>query len=206
MKADIRHLEFNALKKLDTPQKIQDFINKIPVNKELRKETLCSPLFTLRRNKAHCIEGALLAALVLKMHGHPPILMDLRATKTDFDHVIALFKKNGFWGAISKSNHAVLRYREPIYKNPRELAMSFFHEYFDNRGRKNLREYSDPFNLDKYARKTKAKWIISPKNLWKLAEDLDSSQHHKLINSKQIKNLRKADKIEIKAGKIQGPT
>lgn len=202
MEADIKHLEFNALKKLDTPQKIQDFINRLPVNKELRKETLCSPLFTLRGNKAHCIEGALLAALALKMRGKQPLLMDLRAAKTDFDHVIALFRKNGFWGAISKSNHAVLRYREPIYKNPRELAMSFFHEYFDNRGRKNLREYSDPFNLDKYAGKTKINWISSSKNLWKLAEDLDASHHHKIINSKQIKNLRKADKIEIKAGKI----
>ncbi|MBU6447460.1 hypothetical protein KGQ24_01290 [Patescibacteria group bacterium] len=194
--------EFRALKKLDTPEKIQEFLNKIPVNKELRKETLCSPLFTLRRNKAHCIEGALLAALALKLHGYQPLLMDLRAAKTDFDHVIALFRKNGYWGAISKSNHAVLRYREPIYKNPRELAMSFFHEYFDNKGRKNLREYSRPFNLNAYAGKTKTNWIASPKNLWKLAEDLDESPHFKLINAGQIKNLRKADKIEIKAGKI----
>ncbi len=202
MKSITTQPEFKVLKSLDTAQKIQGFLNKIPFNKETKKETLASPLFTLRSNRAHCIEGALLAALALKLHGKPPLLMDLRAAKTDYDHVIVLFRQNGLWGAISKTNHAVLRYREPVYSSTRELAMSFFHEYFDNKGNKNLREYSDPFNLDKYAKKTKTDWISSKKNLWKLAEDLDAHRHHKIVNRRQIKNLRKADKIEIKTGKI----
>jgi len=194
---------FKKLARLNSPKKIQDFLDTIPINKERGGETCTSPLVTLRHNKAHCMEGALVAALALKMHGHRPLLMDLKATPGDYDHVVTLFKKDGYWGGITKTNHAVLRYREPIYRDVRELAASYFHEYFLDNGRKTLREYSEPFDLDSWQQKNQHdNWISSENDLWDLGAALDSSKHHKLLNKKQIAGLRRADDLEIKAGKI----
>ena len=124
--------EVKILKSLNTPRKIQDFLNKIPINfEEDGKDTCFSPRRVLRENKAHCIEGAMLAATALRLNGEKPLVVDLTSTPKDFDHVVCVFNQNGRWGAISKTNHAVLRYREPGYKDIRELVMSFFHEYFD---------------------------------------------------------------------------
>lgn len=190
---------FKKLSKLDTPEKIQDFLNKLPFNFEEKGETYMSPARALEVGKAHCFEGALIATLALEMHGHKPLLLDLKTTlDRDIDHVVALFKQDGYWGAISKTNHAVLRYREPIYKTIRELALSYFHEYFLNNGEKTLRSYSKPFDLSKCG----IDWKGSEKNLFKLVETLDKSPHTQILNKKQIKNLRKADKIEIQTGKI----
>jgi hypothetical protein len=130
------------IEKLNTPEKVQDFLNSLKFNFEKNGETLKSPLFVLREKKAHCIEGALLGAYILSLHGFKPYLMHLKTIKGDYDHVIAPFKVHGFWGALSKTNHAVLRYREPIYPNIQSLALSYFHEYFLNDGRKTLRQYS----------------------------------------------------------------
>lgn len=186
--------------RLNTPDKIQTFINTLPANFELQGETYMSPLRTLKEQKAHCMEGALLAASILKYHGHKPLIMDLRAQKPDQDHVVTLFKNNGYWGAISKTNHAVLRYREPIYKTLRELALSYFHEYFDNAtGSKNLREYSAAFNLEKFNR---IQWETTDVDLWDIVDALDNSKHYFLLNKKQVKILRKAEPIEIKAGEL----
>jgi hypothetical protein len=190
--------EFRVLRKLDRPHKVQDFLNRIPVNKERGRETCTSPLLTLRRNKAHCMEGALLAALALSMHGHRPLILDLKTTDADVDHLVALFRINGYWGGITKTNHAVLRYREPIYRNVRELAVSYFHEYFMNDGAKTLRRYSEPFDL----RKWNGNWTTADDDLWDLEKAIDRSRHHELISRKQIAGLRKADAIEIKAGKL----
>jgi hypothetical protein len=190
--------EFRALKKLNTPKKIQDFLDKIPINKERDGETCTSPLLTLRRKKAHCLEGALVAALALWLHGEDPLIMDLKTSDADYDHIVALFKKNGYWGGITKTNHGVLRYREPIYRDLRELAISFFHEYFMNDGKKTLRSYSDAFNL----RKWKGNWITSEEDLWDLEKAIDESRHHNLLNKKQIAELRRAGKTEIKAGLV----
>ena len=139
-----------------------------------------------------------MAAAALWIQGHKPLLLDLKSVRPDFDHVVALFKINGFWGAISKTNHAVLRYREPVYKSVRELSMSYFHEYFLRDGRKTLRSFSKPFDLSKYG----TEWITTKDNLAWLAHELDKSPHTQVLSPKQIKNLRKADKIEIKAGEI----
>jgi hypothetical protein len=150
------------LEKLDTPAKAQDFLDGLPFNFEKSGETLKSPLFVLRSGKAHCFEGALLGAYILSLQGFTPLLMHLKATSGDYDHVIAPFKVNGLWGALSKTNHAVLRYREPIYKNIRELAMSYFHEYFLNDGRKTLRQYSALLNLNTF----KKDWVMGEGDLW----------------------------------------
>lgn len=199
----LKSKEFKKLARLNSPKKIQDFLDLIPINKERGGDTCTSPLITLRRNKAHCIEGALVAALALKMHGYKPLLMDLRTTPYDYDHIVALFKKDGYWGGITKTNHAVLRYREPIYRDVRELAVSYFHEYLLDNGEKTLREYSEPFDLDKWQQKNQpTNWITSEKDLWNLEKAIDRSPHHKLLNRKQIAGLRKADDLEIKAGKL----
>jgi hypothetical protein len=142
--------ELAILNKLSTPIKIQDFLDTIPINFEKKGETHMSPRRVLRENKAHCIEGALLAAVALWLHGHEPLLLDLKAHPHDDDHVVALYKINNLWGAISKSNHSTIRFRDPVYKTIRELALSYFHEYFEEKsGKKVLYSYSKPFNLKK---------------------------------------------------------
>ena len=113
--------------RLDTPQKIQDYLDTLPVNFEPDGDTIMSPRRMLMAKAAHCAEGALFAVAVLMFHGKQAALVDLRARPTDHDHVIAVFKQNGLWGAISKTNHSILRWRDPIYKSVRELAMSYSH-------------------------------------------------------------------------------
>ena len=191
--------EVEILKKLDTPKKIQDFLNKLSINFEENGDTCMSPRKVLETGKCHCIEGAMLACVALMMHGRKPLVVDLTATEKDFDHVIAVFRENGKWGAISKTNHAVLRYREPAYNSIRELVMSFFHEYFTDSGRKTLRSYSMPVNLiDKFG----YEWITNQDNVWEVPEYLGDCKHFDILDRKGIANLRKADDIEIVAGKL----
>lgn len=186
------------IKKLNTPAKVQDLLNSLPFNFEKSGETLKSPLRTLRDKKAHCFEGALLGAYILSRHGFKPLVLHLQATKNDFDHVIAPFKQDGFWGALSKTNHAVLRYREPVYRSIRELVMSYFHEYFLDTGLKTLRRYSDPMNLDDF----ESDWPSHKSDLWGIDQELDRVRHHDILPKRAIRRMRKADEIEIKAGKI----
>ncbi|MEK7138025.1 MAG: hypothetical protein AAB787_00810 [Patescibacteria group bacterium] len=156
----------------------------------------------LKHNKAHCMEGALFAAAVFQFHGQKPYLLHLKTTKNDFEHVIAPFKVKNHWGAISKTNHAVLRYREPVYKNIRELVMSYFHEYFLNKtAQKTLRSYSDLLDLNQFNSKN---WVTSEKDLWYIDRALDKISHHSILTKEMIKSLRKADPVEIRAGKITG--
>jgi len=191
--------EKKLFKKLNSPQKIQDYLNSLKFNFEKRGDTCYSPRTVIIRKTAHCMEGAMFAAVVLEFYGAKPLVMDLRSVAHDFDHVVAVFKKFGCYGAISKTNHAVLRYREPVYKTIRELALSYFHEYFDNKGRKTLREYSDVFDLSRF---NKLEWRTSSANLFAIPDHLDNIRHFKILSPAQQKNLRKADKIEIKTGKI----
>ncbi len=185
-------------KKLNTPAKIQDFLNTIPINFEKSGETLKSPLKVLRTNSAHCFEGALLGAYILSLYEYPPLVLHLESDWNDVDHVIVPFKEDGLWGALSKTNHAVLRYREPVYKTIRELVMSYFHEYFVNNGEKTLRRYSAPLNLNIF----EASWSIEEGNLWGIDEELDKVKHFDIMPKKILKKFRKADKIEREAGKI----
>ncbi len=187
--------EWLTLKKLSTPHKIQDFLNSFPFNFEKGGETHTSPKLTLKRGKAHCFEGALLAAAALWIQGRKPLLLDLKTVRPDFDHVVALFEENGHWGAISKTNHSVLRYRDPIYKSVRELVMSYFNEYFLADGKKTLRSYSEPFDLSLIGKS----WLTSSQNLAPLAHKLDTAQHHNILNKEQIRNLRKTDSVEVEA-------
>ncbi len=193
--------ELAVLRRLSTPQKIQDFLDKLPINYEKNGETCHSPRLALRAGKAHCIEGALITAVALWLQGEKPLLLDLKTLNIniDSDHVVALYKKNGYWGAISKTNHAVLRFRDPIYKTVRELALSYFHEYFlPTTGQKTLRSYSRPFSLARFGHK----WITSEEGLWHIAEALDESPHFPIIPKGSGKHLRPSSPIERKAGSI----
>ncbi len=191
--------EITLFRKLNSPSKIQDFINKIPINFEEGGDTCYSSRLVLKNNKCHCIEGAILAALILRVNNFKPLIVDITASKDDFDHVITVFQVDGKWGAISKTNHAVLRYREPIYNSIRELVMSYFHEYFNDKGKKSLRSFSLPINLSRF---DKLGWMTSEEELGYIADYLTKVKHYQILTKKQIANLRKPDKIEIKAGKL----
>jgi hypothetical protein len=191
--------EIEILKQLNTPKKIQDFLNKMPINFEENGDTCMSPRMVLRNNRAHCIEGAMLAATALRLNGEKPLVVDMTATKDDFDHVICVFNRNGMWGCISKTNHAVLRYREPIYKSIRELIMSFFHEYSDDFGKKTLRSYSLPVDLSQF---DNLNWMASEEDVWFVPDYLAKVKHFPILNLSQIRGLRKTDELEIKAGKL----
>src|SRR3989338_6099983 len=127
--------EFKFFRSLRTPARGQDFLDSLPFNFEKTGDTLMSPRRVLREKKAHCMEGALLAAAAFWVQGREPLLLDLRSAPDDDDHVVALFNERGLWGAASKTNPAVLRWREPIFKNVHALAVSYFHEYFLDDGR-----------------------------------------------------------------------
>jgi len=201
-RTDARHFsikEKDFLKKLNTPAKIQDYLNTLNFNFEKNGDTLKSPLDTLREKNAHCLEGAMLGAYILSQHGYPPLLIHLQTTKNDFDHIVAPFKTNGLWGALSKTNHAVLRYREPVYKTIRELVMSYFHEYFLNStGKKTLRRYSMPLNLSIFEKG----WATLDGDLWGIDQELDIIKHYDVLPKKMPPKLRKVDEIEIVAGKV----
>lgn len=194
--------EIKLFKRLSSPQKIQDYLNALTFNFEENGETCMSPREVIKSKKAHCMEGAMFASAVLEFHGRKPLVLDLRSVKKpfDYDHVVTIFTRFGCFGAISKTNHAVLRYREPIYKSVRELVTSFFHEYYLENGKKTLRQYSDPFDLSYF---DKINWRTSPNDLSLIPEHLDKIKHYPILSKKQIKNLRKVDKIEIKAGDIE---
>jgi len=192
--------ELAILKKLDTPQKIQDFLDALPANLSQYSDSCSSPRMALRKGRAHCIEGAFIAATALWLQGERPRLLDLKAKRPDVDHVVALFKKNGYWGAISKSNHPVLRYRDPIYRTVRELVLSYFHEYvLVTTGEKTLRSYSRPFSLKRFG----TEWIISEKHLWDIAQALDESLHYPLLPNGAEKILRKASLLECQSGRLK---
>ncbi|HEX3095945.1 MAG TPA: hypothetical protein VHQ20_02380 [Patescibacteria group bacterium] len=191
--------ERKVLAGLNTPVKIQNFLDSLKMN--FSDDDPCySVKQVLQKRKAHCFEGALLGAAALWYHGHKPLLLDLTTTNDDEDHVVVLFKVGKFWGALSKTNHAVLRYREPVYKNVRELVMSYFHEYFLNStGQKTLRTYSRPFNLANHA---KLNWLTSQEGIMQIIQAMADSPHIEILTKQQIKNLRSADKIEIQAGQL----
>ncbi len=192
--------EYKLLKSLNTPRKIQDYLDKLSINFEEHGETCLSPRMVIKFKTAHCFEGSVFAAAALRVNGHKPLVVSLETAADDQDHLITVFKQHGHWGAISKTNHAVLRYREPVYKSIRELVMSFFHEYFGvNDGKKNLRGYSRPIDLSKF---DYCNWMSSDKELWNIYDYSFKVPHIKIMKRSQIATLRKANDIEIKAGQM----
>ncbi len=191
--------ELRQLKRLTTPIKIQDYLDRLPINFEENGYSYMSPRRVLRERRAHCLEGALLAAAALWVNGEPPLLLDLKTLDHDDDHVVALYRRGGRWGAISKTNHASLRFRDPIYRSVRELAASYFHEYFINRtGEKTLRSFSSPLRLKKFG----SDWVTAEADLDFIAEALDALPHQSLYPRANEMFIRKADPMERRAGEI----
>ena len=190
--------EFALLERLETPQKIQHYVYALRQNFELRGDT-CRPVRqVLREGSAHCIEGAMVAACALWIHGEPPLVMDMRAER-DFDHVVALFRRRGCWGAISKTNGVGLRWRDPVYRSLRELAMSYFHEYTNKLDHKTLREFSLPYDL---RRVDPAIWVTGRKNAWQVPEALDELRHFPLVSGHHLRALERRDPFERRVGAL----
>ena len=190
--------EYQTLKPITTPIKIQDFLDTFPRNPD---DTYLSPRRVLRERKMHCIEGALLAAAALWLHGEPPLVMNFspKYGHGDFEHVVALYKRGGHWGSISKSNHATLRFRDPIFRTPRELALSYFHEWFiDPKGEKILELYSKPLDLSRLG----AGWITAEEDLNDVADALDAQPYYNLVPKGNWRYIRNADSMERKAGDL----
>ena len=186
--------EHRLFARLDTPQKIQTFLDRLPVNFSLDGDTAMSPRRVLETRTAHCAEAAVFAAAALAYHGRPPLLMDIRALPSDQDHIITLFRERGLWGAISKTNHAVLRWRDPIYRSVRELAMTYAHEYCLPGGKKSMLSYSRPFSLARYAPKS---WVTAADDLDQLLVDLDTSPHLPVAPRRALRARRRVSRVEL---------
>jgi hypothetical protein len=189
--------EWRTLRALKTPDRIQNFLDtEIGYNKEPDGDTIRSPRRVLRDRVAHCLEGALLAAAALRAQGFPPLLLDLEAVRDD-DHVLAVFRQHNRWGAIAKSNYSGLRYREPVYRSLRELAMSYFEHYFNLNREKTLRKYSRPVNLSRFDR---IGWMTAEEDLWAVSEHLVMIPHTPLLSNGH--HLSRVDARLFEAGKL----
>src|SRR5579863_3127577 len=181
--------ERSVFRRLQTPEKIQRFLDDLAYNKEPGGPTCRSPRSVLRDRTAHCMEGALFGAAALRMMGKPPLLLDFEAVRDD-DHVLAIFQMRGHWGAVAKSNYAGLRYREPVYRTLRELAMSYFEHYYNLQREKTLRNYSRPVNLKRF---DSIHWMTAEKDVWAIPEYLLEISHTPLLAPKLIPRLGRVD-------------
>jgi len=187
--------EGDVLRALRTPEDIQQFVIGLSANFEEQGDTLRSVRGVLQHRRAHCIEAAFVAACALWLQGQPPLLMDLTA-KGDSDHVVAIFRRGRCWGAISKSNHVWLRWRDPIYRSPRELVMSYFHEYANDDGTKTLRSYSVPVDLRRFPIDM---WVTSEEDCWEVGAALCDVRHFRLLTRTQARRLLPRDETEMRA-------
>jgi hypothetical protein len=180
------------------PRELQEFINSIPINHELNGDSCYTVREVLQYRRAHCIEAALVAACALWLRGEPPLLLDMRA-EGDWDHVVALFRRGGYWGAIAKSNHVELRGRDPVYRTLRELALSYFHEYHNERGEKTLREYSCSFDLRILPPK---EWVTGDAGAWEVERRIDLVRHYRLIPRRQQRFLTPIDAMQWRSKRL----
>ncbi len=187
--------ETKFLEELSSPSKIQAYLDSIPYNPTHETN---SPRWVIRKNRAHCVEGALFAAACLQYHGGRPLVVDMRAENDD-DHVIAVYKLDGCWGAIAKSNFTVIRLREPVYKSIRELVMSYFDFYFNSFGEKTLRAYSLPLDLKKF---DKQNWQTTDQDLEFISSHLDTIRHYPIIKPEQVSKLVKVSPSLFEAGML----
>jgi hypothetical protein len=192
--------EWKLLRRLNTPEKVQRFLDDIAYNKEPHGPTCRSPRRVLRDRTAHCLEGALFGAAALRANGCPPLLLDLEAVRDD-DHVLAIFRERGHWGAVAKSNYAGLRFREPVYRTLRELAISYFEHYYNLEAEKTLRAYSRPVNLGRFDR---IGWMTAEEDLWAISDYLFGIPHRPLLPSPIARRLTRVDDRLFRAGMVGG--
>ncbi|HME56979.1 MAG TPA: hypothetical protein VKF63_01470 [Terracidiphilus sp.] len=194
---DLNANETRILKALKTPERIQRFLDtEIEYNNEPDGDTIRSPRRVMRDKVAHCIEGALFGAAALRVQGYPPLLLDMEAVRDD-DHVLAIFKQHGHWGAIAQSNFSGLRFREPVYRTLRELVMSYFEHYYNLSREKTLRNYSRPVNLKRFDR---IGWMTAETDLWPIAEYLTEIPHVPLLRNGAGRRMARVDDRLFAAG------
>lgn len=189
--------ELRTLRGLGDPAGIQRALDAMPYH---LAGTAWSPRRVLRERTAHCLEGAIFAAAALRVLGFPPLLLDLEAVQ-DTDHVIAVFRLRGHWGAIAKSNFSGLRYREPVHRSLRELVMSYFDGYINLRGERTLRAFSRPVNLARFDR-TRPGWAVADGDLWWIPEHLLEIRHTRLLSPAMIRALSRVDRRALAAGLV----
>ena len=178
--------ELRKLRRLKDPHGIQRFLDDMPYH---LADTAWSPRLVLRENTSHCLEGAIFAAAALRANGFPPLLLDFEA-EHDTDHVMAIYRMNGHWGAIAKSNFTGCRYREPVYRSLRELAMSYFNLYFNLRRERTMRTFSRPVNLRRFDH---LQWMTTEKPVWFIVNYLFEIHHYKLLRPGMAKRLHRVD-------------
>lgn len=185
-----------VFRRLPTPERIQRFLDDLAYNKEPEGPTCRSPRRVLRDRTAHCMEGALFGAAALRELGYPPLLLDLEAVRDD-DHVLAVFRQRGCWGALAKSNFSGLRYREPVYRTLRELVMSYFEHYFNLRREKTLRRYSRPVDLRRF---DPIAWMTAEEDVWPVPEYLTVIAHTPVMPLREVRYLGRVDARLFGAG------
>ncbi|MBC7264833.1 MAG: hypothetical protein H5T64_10840 [Chloroflexi bacterium] len=186
--------ERELLAGLTSPIRIQVFLDELPYSTDAIYRC---PLRVLRERVAHCFDGALFAAAALRRLGHPPLILELLPNGRDDDHLVALYKCDGHWGAVAKSNVVGLRFREPVYRTLRELVMSYFEQYFNVEGEKTLRGYTMPLNLkvfDKY------NWMVSDEPLERIAQRLDQMRRVSILTPSMAAKLAPVDERSLQAG------
>ncbi len=190
---DLSAADLRTLRALKSPSQIQRFVDALEYQ---YADTAWSPARVLRERKGHCLEGALVAAAALRVNGKPPLLMDLESVRDD-DHVVALYRERGLWGGIAKSNFAGLRFRAPIYRTLRELALSYFENYYNLRGERTLRAYSMPVDL---SRLDHQHWMTDEEDVWSVPELLIAARHYVLFPDKVARALPRLDRRSLEAG------
>jgi len=178
--------ELRKLRSLKDPNGIQRFLDDLPYH---LADTAWSPRRVLRENTAHCLEGAIFAAAALRVNGFPPLLLDLEAER-DTDHVLAIYNVRGRWGAVAQSNYTGCRFREPVYRSLRELAMSYFNIYFNMRRQRSLRTFSRPVHLKRFDGQH---WMTTEKPVWFIVYHLFEVKHYKLLTPAMVRALHPVD-------------
>ena len=186
--------ERQVLDQLTSPVKIQDFLDNITYSAD---SFYRCPLRVFRDRLAHCFDGALFAAAALRRIGYPPLILEMIPNDRDDDHLLALYKYKRSWGAVAKSNFVGLRFREPIYRNLRELVISYFEQYYNVAGEKTLRGYTVPLNLKIF---DKWNWMTEDDHLERIAEQLDRIRRRILLTPDMVDRLSKIDDRSRKAG------
>lgn len=186
--------ERGLVRALTTPDRIQAYLDETPYSLEERYRC---PLSVLRDRKAHCFDGAIFAAAMLRRLGHPPLVVDLLPNERDDDHMLALFRVDGRLGALAKSNFSGLRYREPIYRSLRELILSYFEDYFNAAGEKTLRAYTVSLDL---ARFDQQHWLVSDEAMDLVGDALGRLRKIDLLTPRMAARLQPVDPLALKAG------
>ena len=186
--------ERTLMAKLNSPSGIQAFLDGFAYSTE---EVYRCPLRVLRERIAHCFDGALFAAAALRRIGFPPLLLEMLPNDRDDDHMLALYKMDGHWGAVAKSNFVGLRFREAIYRTLRELVLSYFEQYYNVEREKTLRGYTAPLNLKAFDR---FNWMVSDEPLEQIATRLGEIRKISVVAPQMIAKLSLVDPRSYQAG------